>query len=63
MTFEKPFSSTPTVVCTISTAGVNATYGNLSVGAVMMSRTDFTLRVWNNGAAAQPSVSWIAVGR
>ena len=56
------FSSAPQVTATLSTTGTAANIGQVSVAVHTISKTGFTIRVFNNrGGSLSPAVEWIAI--
>ena len=64
ITFKKPFSKIPTVVCTVRSGSTNAGYGDLTafVDFNSVTTTGFTIKLANSGSYTySPNVFWIAI--
>lgn len=62
VTFPKAYSTTPIVLANIASTSTAGAVGSISVAAINITTTGFTLRVFNAGSANRsPALQWIAI--
>lgn len=62
ISFTKPFDAAPIVVPQIQSTSTSATMGSITVSAINITKTGFTVRVFNNTSAQRsPAISWVAI--
>lgn len=62
VTFAEPFASRPTVFPSIYSTSTSADIGAMTVSAINVTNTGFTVRAFNKGGGARmPGVYWLAI--
>lgn len=62
ITFPNTYTETPKVVVCLNSASTGAGMGNVTVSAINVTTSGFTIRVFNNDTADRsPAVRWIAI--
>lgn len=62
VTFAKPFSSAPSVICGIYSSSTAGAIGSFTVSAINITATGFTARYFNNSSSARtPAGRYIAI--
>ena len=62
VTFNRTFSSSPFVVVSLVSSSTAPTMGRLSVSAINITKTGFTLRIFNSDSSGRsPYANWIAM--
>lgn len=62
VTFQREFSSSPRVVCSLGTNSTSADMGSFAIAPMAPTKTGVTIRVYNNSSSSRvPAINWIAI--
>lgn len=62
VSFTRPFDAAPIVIPNMGSTSTSPTMGSITVSAINVTKTGFTVRVFNNTSAQRaPGISWVAI--